>query len=224
MSNVLLLGDDPELLARLETDLLSLKIKSDIFKDIDECIKTVNTSAIELLVVNYSPIICREQILKLRDAWQTEETPILLIIDPDAVDILAVDDQVDDIIITDYDLKELNARLRRLISRPAKASSSESIVVNNLVIDFESFEVSIEDKIISLTFREYELLRYLAGNRGRVFTRKILVENIWKYDYLSGTRTVDVHIRRLRSKLGPRYGSMIETVRNVGYRFSRHDL
>lgn len=101
---------------------------------------------------------------------------------------------------------------------------SQTIVIGNLLIDFESFEVAVGDQVVPLTFREFELLGFLAGNRGRVFTRKKLVESIWKYDYLSGTRTVDVHIRRLRSKLGARYGSMIETVRNVGYRFSGHDL
>jgi DNA-binding response OmpR family regulator len=223
VANVLILGDNSSLIARLEADLSTLGIKSDFFDDIDTCVKTVNTDTVDLLIVNYAPTICRDRISKLRDAWQTEETPILLIVDPAAVDMLELDSRINDIILADYDLKELSARLRRLISSPATPDSQEKIVVTDLVIDFESFEVSIEGEVIHLTFREYELLKFLAGNRGRVFTRKVLVENIWKYDYLSGTRTVDVHIRRLRSKLGVRYGSMIETIRNVGYRFSRYD-
>jgi len=97
------------------------------------------------------------------------------------------------------------------------------IVIGDLVIDPEGVEVRVGDRLVPLTFREYELLKFLATQRGRVFTRKGLIEAIWEYDYLSGTRTVDVHVRRLRSKLGPRYGAMIETVRNVGYRFSRYD-
>ncbi len=125
--------------------------------------------------------------------------------------------------LADYTLKELSARLKLLTARAPKTAAGDEIVVGSLVIDFRSFEVRVEGRPVSLTFREYELLRFLAADRGRVFTRKTLVEKIWEYDYLSGTRTVDVHIRRLRYKLGPRYGSMIETVRNVGYRFSRHD-
>ena len=221
---VFLVGDDPTLLKRLETDLGELGVDADIFIDVDACIAAEDGDAADLLIVNCSAETCSEKAAKLRRRWPMEKASILLLVDPEGVDTLAVDDQVDDIILTTYDLTELSARLKRLVSRTTKAYPSQRIVVGSLIIDFESFEVSVGDQVVPLTFREYELLRFLAGNRGRVFTRKVLVERIWEYDYLSGTRTVDVHVRRLRSKLGARYGSMIETVRNVGYRFSRHDL
>jgi len=221
---VFLVGDDPTLLKRLEADLGDLGIEADIFTDVDACVGAQDADAADLLIINCSPETCREKTAKLRQRWPADEASILLIVDPKNIDTLAVDNQVDDIILTTYDPTELSARLKRLVSRTAKAYPSQRIVAGSLLIDFESFEVSVGDRVVPLTFREYELLRFLAGNRGRVFTRKALVESIWEYDYLSGTRTVDVHIRRLRAKLGARYGSMIETVRNVGYRFSRHDL
>ncbi len=78
----------------------------------------------------------------------------------------------------------------------------------------------VKGRSLDLTFKEFELLKYLAQHPGRVFSRSQLLQEIWGYDYFGGTRTVDVHIRRLRSKLGPEFESIIDTVRNVGYRFA----
>ena len=83
-----------------------------------------------------------------------------------------------------------------------------------------SYTAKIKGRVLDLTFKEFELLKYLAQHPGRVFTRSQLLQEIWGYDYFGGTRTVDVHIRRLRSKLGPEFEAIIGTVRNVGYRFS----
>ncbi len=88
-------------------------------------------------------------------------------------------------------------------------------------IDFTNYEVSIDGVRLDLTYKEYELLKHLASAPGRVFTRSQLLKSIWGYDYIEGARTVDVHIRRLRSKLGTKYAPLVETVRHVGYRFRR---
>jgi len=128
----------------------------------------------------------------------------------------------DDLIFTPIDLDQLNLRIKRLllISTDRK-EAADKIEIGDMLIDLESYEVKIENQLIILTYKEYELLKYLASHRGRAFDRQTILNQIWDYDYYGGTRTVDVHIRRLRAKLGTKYGSMIETVRQVGYRFAK---
>jgi DNA-binding response OmpR family regulator len=98
--------------------------------------------------------------------------------------------------------------------------STGEIRTGEVVIDENSYTARIKGRALDLTFKEFELLKYLAQHPGRVFTRSQLLQEIWGYDYFGGTRTVDVHIRRLRSKLGPEFEAIIGTVRNVGYRFT----
>lgn len=131
--------------------------------------------------------------------------------------------ETDDFVSSPYNTSELLVRVNRLLSWNRKVRSSELITSGSLVIDLARCEVTIDDKIIELTFKEYELLRLLASNRGRVFTREALLNKIWGYDYYGGARTVDTHIRRLRSKTENTQNTFIETVRNVGYRFRKDD-
>jgi DNA-binding response OmpR family regulator len=106
------------------------------------------------------------------------------------------------------------------IAQLASNPSAGEIRSGEVIIDESSYTAKIKGRILDLTFKEFELLKYLAQHPGRVFTRSQLLQEIWGYDYFGGTRTVDVHIRRLRSKLGPEFEAIIGTVRNVGYRFS----
>lgn len=127
---------------------------------------------------------------------------------------------VDEFILPPYSGDELLARLRLLSWRTKKIDSDQAIKIAGLLIDLLNYEISVDGSPVEVTFKEYELLRFLATHRGRVFTREALLNHVWGYDYYGGTRTIDVHIRRLRAKLGPEYDGFIETVRNVGYRFS----
>jgi DNA-binding response OmpR family regulator len=106
------------------------------------------------------------------------------------------------------------------IAQLAKNPSLKEIKSGEISIDEDSYTAKIKGRTLDLTFKEFELLKYLAQHPGRVFSRSQLLQEIWGYDYFGGTRTVDVHIRRLRSKLGPEFESIIDTVRNVGYRFA----
>jgi two-component system alkaline phosphatase synthesis response regulator PhoP len=126
---------------------------------------------------------------------------------------------VDDFIIWPGDYRELVARARRLVQRTAKGD--EIMRCGDLEINLANCEVRVEGKIVELTFKEYELLKFLAQDRGRVYTREALLNKVWGYDYFGGDRTVDVHIRRLRSKIEYTGKNFIETVRNIGYRFKR---
>lgn len=113
---------------------------------------------------------------------------------------------------------ELYARLRQLDWRTAAFGSEEIIKIGDLVIDLAGYEVYLHGRKLEFTHQEFELLRFLAQHRGRVFTRDQLLQKVWGYEYTGGTRTVDIHVRRLRAKLGTEAGGLIETIRNVGYK------
>ncbi len=125
----------------------------------------------------------------------------------------------DDFLVSPYDTKELVLRINRALGKTVKAATAEQIKCGDLTIDLATCEVTIEGRLAELTFKEYELLKLLASDRGRVYTREALLDKIWGYDYYGGDRTVDVHVRRLRSKIEDAEHTYIETVRNIGYRF-----
>jgi DNA-binding response OmpR family regulator len=129
---------------------------------------------------------------------------------------------IDDFVVESCDLSELAARVRRAISKTEVISGEDLIQCGDLAIDQTKCEVSVSGKLVPLAFREYELLKFLASNRGRVFTREALLNQVWGYDYYGGDRTVDVHIRRLRGKIEDLSHTFIETVRNIGYKFKEN--
>lgn len=115
--------------------------------------------------------------------------------------------------------EEVNLRLSLAMSRHAPVESPNTIIHGELVIDCDRYEVTLRGRKVDLTYKEYELLKHLASNPGRVFSREALLRSVWEYDYFGGTRTVDVHVRRLRSKIDDVTYHFIETQWNVGYRF-----
>jgi len=125
----------------------------------------------------------------------------------------------DDFIVAPARDAELRVRIARLVS--LNPQSGNRILRGDLAIDVDNCEVSLGGRLIELTYKEYELLKFLASNPGRVHTRETLLDRVWGYDYYGGDRTVDVHIRRLRSKIEDSGHTFINTVRNVGYRFRR---
>lgn len=129
---------------------------------------------------------------------------------------------VDDFLVEPWNPAELVTRSRRLLGRSGDDPANQ-ISHGDLLIDTARCEVTLAGRPVLLTFKEYELLRFLASSPGRVFTRDSLLNRVWGYDYFGGDRTVDVHIRRLRSKIEPLGHNFIETVRNIGYRFAKSD-
>ena len=125
----------------------------------------------------------------------------------------------DDFIVYPALTDEISARVRRVIWLKSGVESDNTLQAGELRIDLGNYKVFLSGKPIDLTYKEYELLRFLATNRDKVFTREALLNRVWGYDFYGGARTVDVHIRRLRSKIEERGQTFIETVRNVGYRF-----
>ena len=152
-------------------------------------------------------------------------TPIIIVTTEGGLSAINADWGITDVILDTAGPAEVDARIRIVIGKDAitqlaKNPSLKEIRSGDVVIDEDSYTAKIKGRTLDLTFKEFELLKYLAQHPGRVFSRSQLLQEIWGYDYFGGTRTVDVHIRRLRSKLGPEFESVIDTVRNVGYRFS----
>ena len=126
----------------------------------------------------------------------------------------------DDFVVVPGAAGELAVRIRLLFWTQSRIREEGSISFGDLVVDFANYEVRAGGRALDLTYKEFELLKYLVTHRSRVHTRESLLARVWGYDYFGGERTVDVHIRRLRGKLGPEYADIIETVRGVGYRFA----
>ncbi|HEV8681709.1 MAG TPA: winged-helix domain-containing protein [Actinomycetota bacterium] len=123
----------------------------------------------------------------------------------------------DDFVHRDCSEEELRLRLAMLLAR--RGETGEAVVrLGPVTINVETYQVAVGSRPLDLTYKEFELMRFLAQNTGRVFSRARLLREVWGYDFYGGTRTVDVHIRRLRAKLGPEHEHLIETVRGVGYR------
>ncbi|HUF52363.1 MAG TPA: response regulator transcription factor [Dehalococcoidia bacterium] len=173
------------------------------------------------LVVLHLPSAAEDTVAhELLAGAETGDGPgILLIAGPEHIANYDTIRDADDFLRDGAPADELVARVRRILWRIARHDSSDVLKVGELVMDMANYTVHIAGHPVELTFKEYELLRFLAVNRDRVFSREALLNNVWGYDFYGGARTVDVHIRRLRSKIEDRHVTFIETVRNVGYRF-----
>ena len=128
---------------------------------------------------------------------------------------------VDDVLLDSAGPAEVEARIRLAVGRLSETEEPTELTITSgdVTIDEATYSARVRGRLLDLTYKEFELLKYLAQHPGRVFTRAQLLQEVWGYDYYGGTRTVDVHVRRLRAKLGPEHEVLIGTVRNVGYRF-----
>lgn len=151
------------------------------------------------------------------------EIPVILITTEGGLVAVTAEWGVDDVVLENAGPAEVEARLRlatgRLAALYGTSEVTEEIRAGELSIDEGTYTAKLRGKTLDLTFKEFELLKFLAQHPGRVFTRAQLLQEVWGYDYFGGTRTVDVHVRRLRAKLGVENEALIGTVRNVGYRF-----
>ena len=148
--------------------------------------------------------------------------PLVLVLTEGGLTVVTAEWGAADMLLEHATPAEVEARLRLVIERSAEHSPdprNEEISSGDLTIDAGGYTARVRGRPLDLTYKEFELLKYLAQHPGRVFTRAQLLQEVWGYDYFGGTRTVDVHVRRLRAKLGPEHEQLIGTVRNVGYRF-----
>jgi two-component system, OmpR family, alkaline phosphatase synthesis response regulator PhoP len=148
--------------------------------------------------------------------------PVLLLVGgAQLADLELRSELFDDFCLYPFQPRELEARLKHLFWRTGRGSRPELVECGDLVLNLETYQAAIAGTPLDLTYMEYELLKFLASHPGRVFTRETLLSRVWGYEYYGGARTVDVHVRRLRAKLGEEHANLIQTVRSVGYRFGQ---
>jgi DNA-binding response OmpR family regulator len=155
----------------------------------------------------------------LESQMRPSRAPLLLVVRHEQVSGLDATWPADDFIVLPVAQDELLLRVRRAVWRKTGVDTANVLRKEDLLLDLANYKVFVSEQPVSLTFKEFELLRFLMTNRGKVFTREALLNRVWGYEYFGGARTVDVHIRRLRAKIETGTTIYIETVRNVGYRF-----
>jgi DNA-binding response OmpR family regulator len=174
-------------------------------------------------------VVCADQDLPAAIAFcrtlrrrEIPVAPLLLVLRGDQIsDLRLRDDLFDDFCTSPVSPDEVTARLEHLLWRAGMGLRPDLIEYGPLVLNLETYQAAVSGRVLDLTYMEYELLRFLAAHPGKVFTRETLLSRVWGYEYYGGARTVDVHVRRLRAKLGEEHAHLIQTVRSVGYRFGQ---
>ncbi|MGQ9756700.1 MAG: winged helix-turn-helix domain-containing protein [Actinomycetota bacterium] len=191
------------------------RLLEDEFQVVDYRLRVEELETGDVLVMDLAEEAsdCRGLVSDLRRSLP-DGVRVLAVIRPDQLSVVRDGVEVDDFLLEGSSGEEARARVRRL------ARSGEAVRrPDGLVIDEGRYQVRVDGMPVELTFKEFELLRFLASHPGRVFTRQMLLEQVWGYDYFGGTRTVDVHVRRIRSKIEREGRTYIRTVRGVGYIF-----
>jgi DNA-binding response OmpR family regulator len=149
---------------------------------------------------------------------QDMNIPLIALMSREKLNRLDSDKSIDDFVVKPWEAAEMTARIKRVLIQKGSVGTEDVIRCGDLVIDSGKCEVLLGSKSIVLTFKEYQLLKFLAANKGKAFTREALLNKVWGWNYYGGDRTVDVHIRRLRTKIEDPTHTFIDTVRNIGYK------
>jgi DNA-binding response OmpR family regulator len=224
MWKLLIIGAENQGLAQLSSGLRSRGFVCALAANEEEAIEKVSQRCVDVVLAATDGMSISSEILDiLRRIGQERPMPVIALLSREALDSPGIGRELDDFVVEPFDVAEVAARAGRVLWQRRKVDAQDLIKHGDLVIDLAKCRVSLNSKCVSLTFKEYELLKFLASNKGRVFTREALLNQVWGYDYYGGDRTVDVHIRRLRSKLEDSTHALIQTVRNIGYRFNDHE-
>lgn len=221
---VCLVADDVEKARGISTLLAARGLHCSTVSDEDGALAVLGRNGIDLALIAANGSSDGSEMLRLARRVRVEAgLPLIALASRTGLGVIAASADVDDFVVEPWDADEVAARARRIVKSraPGAPDNGELIRCGDLEIDLSRCEVHVGGKLVELTFKEYELLKFLVSHRGRVFTREALLNRVWGYDYYGGDRTVDVHVRRLRSKLGE--SEFIDTVRNIGYR-ARHDV
>ena len=228
MKSILIIEDDPDIALSLKYNLeRSGLYQVDTAEDGVSGLRKAERSSPDLVLLdlNLPAMDGLEVCRKIRELRDTNRTAIIMLTarTDETQKIEGLDAGADDYVSKPFSVKELLARVRAQLRRAELAGSADDedaiLRSGNTIVDLEGRRVTVEELVVELTRKEFDLLTALLKNRGRVLTRNRLLEHVWGYDYPGETRTVDVHIRRLRQKLGDDAGAAIETVVGVGYRY-----
>ena len=220
MGRVLILSDNVDSTAQIKGHIASMRHSSlaAVFDNASEVIsmRRPDLILVDLIIIGGIVEVWRQIKYDIEDSY----IPAIVMVAVDRVREVELLEGIDDFVIYPYDIRELEMRINVLIRQREDIESGNTIKIANLLIDTAKYEVTVDGWPVVLTLKEYELLKYLATRPGRVLTREVLLDQVWGYDYYGGTRTVDVHIGRLRTKIETGEYSFIRTVRGVGYTFT----
>lgn len=220
MGRVLILSNNEELTAQIRKHIEGMDHSSiaAAYGNVAEAISMRKPDLILVDLVLTGGIV--EVWRQLRYDIEDSHTPAIVMISGDRIREIELLVGISDFVLHPYDVRELEMRIKLLMQQHEDEDVGDTIKIANLIIDTAKYEVTVDGWPVVLTLKEYELLKYLATRPGRVLTREVLLDQVWGYDYYGGTRTVDVHIGRLRTKIETGEYSFIRTVRGVGYTFT----
>ena len=219
MLKVFIIANESEQARKLRAELVQRRFDCLIVPHNDEAIEQIagQSPGVILIDTDEAPTGSERRELA-RKMKQDMNIPLLALMSREKLTGLDSDRSIDDFVVKPWEVTEMIARIKRILRQKGSIESEDVIRCGDLVIDSTKCEVSLCDRPIILTFKEYQLLKFLATNKGKVFTRDVLLDKVWGWDYYGGDRTVDVHIRRLRGKIEDSTHTFIETIRNVGYK------
>lgn len=228
--HIVVIDDEEHILELIKYNLEGSGFKVSVFTSVEEAISTIEKEQVDtiLLDVMLPGIDGISALERFRKSPMTQDIPIILVTaKSEEIDkVLGLELGADDYITKPFSVREVVARVKAAVRRNERTQIKEveahdhNLIIKELVLDIESHLITYKGEPIELTFKEFEILKLLMINKGRVLTREVILDKVWGYDYYGETRTVDVHIRYLRSKLEAYdIGDYIETVRGVGYKF-----
>ena len=219
MRRVLLLSDRP---AQIQSVDRALRFDGHVLRteaNAERCVMALHEWRPALLLLDMSAGLSSRELAVLVDEPAGGDVPVVAIAEPRSFELVSEVAALSDFVSAPVDEAELRLRVSRLLASDNGGEDSGLLRRGGLEIDTERYKVTVQGDVVDLTYKEYELLRFLASNPGKPFTREALLNQVWGYDYYGGSRTVDVHVRRIRAKI-ERDEPFVETVRNVGYRFT----
>jgi two-component system alkaline phosphatase synthesis response regulator PhoP len=220
LSRVFIIANEREQARQLRAELAQRGLDCLIIPSKDGAIEQIAGQSPGLLLLDADEAKFGSEAWELAQRIRQERhIPIIALVSGEKLNGFDFSTGIDDFVVKPWEASEVTARIKRILRQKGGVESEDIIRCGDLVIDSVKCEVLLGGKPIILTFKEYQLLKFLANNKGKVFTRDVLLDKVWGWDYYGGDRTVDVHIRRLRSKIEDSTHTFIETVRNVGYKF-----
>ena len=219
MHSIVILGRDEEFLATLAKNLERGGYPATVRSPVAGSLDSQDLGESDVLMVDLASIGERLDLSQLIGNAQGHALARIIIVPRQDLVDLDLTSGLDEFLVRTAHPEEVTARVRHALWRTARIDRRDIIRCGDLEIDLRNYTVSVGNRPVGLTYKEYELLRFLAANPDRVHKRETLLNKVWGYEFYGGARTVDVHVRRLRSKIEDRNRAFIETVRNVGYRF-----
>jgi two-component system alkaline phosphatase synthesis response regulator PhoP len=217
LPKVLIIANENEQARKLRAELSQRDFDCLIVPYNDEAIEQIAGQSLRVMLLDADEAPTGSEAWELAQSIRQDmNIPLIALMSREKLN--GLDSSVDDFVVKPWEVNEVTARIKQILRQKEDIDSEDIIRCGDLVIDLAKYEVSLGNKLILLTFREYQLLKFLASNKGKVFTREALLNKVWGWDYYGGDRTVDVHVRRLRSKIEDPTHTFIETVRNIGYR------